>query len=251
MKDPVFSIYNKDGKYFGNEPFFYNANEFEWTKFIEYNWQIILEELVPYIETRSPELTPYFHKTLIKQGNWKTLNLLYWSIQVPENYKKFPKTVQLFEKIPNLVSASFSLLEPHTIISPHHGDTNAIIRCHLGLVIPDTLPSCGMEVGTEKQSWENGKLMLFSDVHEHSAFNNTDHPRYIFLFDVLKQEYASRKLYVCSGVLAQLSLLFLSEKLKIKRLAPRALFILHKLARLAFTIAIPIKNKIVALRQKS
>lgn len=242
-----FSIYNKDHQYTGNEPCFYSSDEFNWIKPLEENWQTILEELDQFIVARSAELTPYFHKALIEKGDWKTLSFLFWSIKVPENFRSFPKTAKLIEKIPNLVSASFSLLEPNTSISPHYGDTNAIIRCHLGLSIPGKLPECGLKVGAETRSWENGKILLFCDAHEHSAFNHTDRKRFVFLFDILKPEFTNKKLYVCSGVLAQLSLFYLSEKLKIKRLPLWLLFIFHKLAQIAFAITLPVKNKLAEL----
>ncbi len=243
-----FSIYNKNHKYTGVEPCFYKTNELHWVKDLEDNWKIILEELNIFIAHKSTKLIPYFHKALIEQGNWKTFTFLYWSMKVPENYKLFPKTSQLFEKIPNLVCASFSMLEPNTIIAPHYGDTNAIMRGHLGIIIPDQLPNCGMKVGTEVQSWTNGKVMLFCDAHEHSAFNNTNQKRYIFLFDILKPEYARKKLYVCSGVLAQLSLFYLSHKLKIKKLPLWILVLFHKTTQIALMIVIPIKNKVANSR---
>jgi len=70
-----------------------------------------------------------------------------------------------------------------------------------------------------------GKIMMFCDAYKHSAFNNTDHKRYVFLFDVLKPEYAGKKSYICSGLLAQLALFFIAENLKIKKITFNIFFI--------------------------
>lgn len=156
----------------------------------------------------------------------------------------FPQTTLLLNKIPHLVSASFSMLEPHTQIAPHHGDTNAIVRCHLGLKIPESLPICGMKVGTELKSWENGKVMIFCDAYLHSAFNNSNQKRYVLIVDIIKTDFIKKEIYVCGGVLAQLGLFYIATKLKIKKL-PRWIFLsFHKLLQFVFMLAIPVKNKI-------
>jgi aspartyl/asparaginyl beta-hydroxylase (cupin superfamily) len=108
--------------------------------------------------------------------------------------------------VPNICAISFNLLEPNTTIKPHNGDTNAIIRCHMGLEVPAAAPRCAFRVGSEIRSWEDGKFLMFCDAHEHTAWNNTERRRYILVVDVMRPEYVALKRRVSSRVLASISL---------------------------------------------
>ena len=74
---------------------------------------------------------------------------------------------------------------------------------HLVAVVnPGSLPECGFRVGTEEQAWREGKVLMFCDAHLHTAFNNTNHRRFIVNFDVLRPEFAHREGSVCATALA-------------------------------------------------
>ena len=47
---------------------------------------------------------------------------------------------------------------------------------------------------------------MFVDANNHEAINLTDKDRFIFLFDVIRPEFKSRKNYICSTVLTSLFL---------------------------------------------
>jgi beta-hydroxylase len=87
----------------------------------------------------------------------------------------------LIENIPNLVTAGFSSLRPGTHIAPHTGYPDGVLRCHLGLVVPET--GCGIRVGDETRHWEVGKCLVFDDTLEHEAWNHSDRTRVILLLD--------------------------------------------------------------------
>lgn len=116
----------------------------------------------------------------------------------------FPLTSSLLNKYPQIISASFNLLEPQSTILPHCGDTNAIYRCHLGLDIPAQLPDCGFRVNSEKRSWQNGEWLIFLDAYNHEAWNNSLQARYILVIDVMRDEFIEQKQAVCSTVLTSL-----------------------------------------------
>ncbi len=110
----------------------------------------------------------------------------------------------MIKKYPQIISASFNLLEPNSKILPHCGDTNAIYRCHLGLEIPEGLPNCGFRVRDENRAWENNEWLIFMDAYNHEAWNNSSKERYIFLIDVLRDDFSNQKKKVCATVLSSL-----------------------------------------------
>jgi aspartyl/asparaginyl beta-hydroxylase (cupin superfamily) len=200
--------FRSDGRPFnGNEPFFFNTEDFPWVKRIESQWLVIREELMMLIHEHENSLVPYAISGLTSKPNqWRTFGLMFWTIKSRENCRKCPKTWELIKSIPNVLAASFNLLEANTAIKPHHGDTNAIIRCHLGLQIPAPAPQCAFRVGSETRSWEEGKLHMFCDAHSHTSWNNTNQKRYILLIDVMRPEYAAQTKAICGRVLARLNL---------------------------------------------
>jgi aspartyl/asparaginyl beta-hydroxylase (cupin superfamily) len=86
--------------------------------------------------------------------------------------------VNLAGRAPN---AFFSLLAPRTRIPPHTGVTNARATVHLPLIVPE---GCGFRVGGETRTWVPGTAWAFDDTIEHEAWNDSDQPRLILIFDV-------------------------------------------------------------------
>jgi aspartyl/asparaginyl beta-hydroxylase (cupin superfamily) len=79
--------------------------------------------------------------------------------------------------------AGFSSLAPGTHIEPHTGFTNAVLRCHLGLVVPS---GCSMRVGSETREWTEGGVLVFDDTIEHEVWHRGTSPRVILLVDFLR-----------------------------------------------------------------
>ena len=52
---------------------------------------------------------------------------------------------------------------------------------HLPLIIP---PGCGLRVGAEQREWHPGKAFVFDDTIEHEAWNDSDVPRAVLIFDI-------------------------------------------------------------------
>ncbi|MGZ4034544.1 MAG: aspartyl/asparaginyl beta-hydroxylase domain-containing protein [Bacteroidia bacterium] len=214
-----FSIYDFSFDYKGSEPEFINPELFPWAADIAQHYQAMMDELKSFVKAH--ELPSYFNASMVnKKNTWKTIPLKTWSIERHKNQKDFPFTTSLINKYPEIISSSFNLLQARGKIHAHCGDTNAIYRCHLGLDIPKGLPDCGFKVREEKRSWENGKWLVFMDAYVHEAWNDTDEDRYIFVIDVLRPEYFSKKMYVSATVTTSLSLQRRWEKYKSLRNLP-------------------------------
>ena len=205
MQKLWFSIFDFSFNYRGVESSFINPDPFNWAAEIENNYSVIKDELSRFLEKN--DLESYFNSDMVSQKNsWRTIALKTWSIELYKNQAFFPRTTALIIKYPQIVSASFNLLKSKARILPHCGDTNGIYRCHLGLDIPEGLPNCGFRVRDEKKAWENGKMLIFMDAYDHEAWNDSSKDRYIFLIDVLRDEFSAKKSTICSTVLTSLFL---------------------------------------------
>ncbi len=214
--------YAYKGKHYNGElPKFYDVNDFDWVKMIHDNYSIIQQEIEAYITDQTNLFQPYFNSMLVeKLKSWKTSNFIFWSKKVEENCSKIPKTFELFQKIPGLTSMGISVLDANAQIKPHHGDTNAILRCHLGLHIPAEAPTTALKVEDEVRGWAAGELMIFCDAWKHEAWNNANKPRYVLIFDVIHPQYISQKRRICANVRSWLDLQKLYEKRPSFRTSP-------------------------------
>ena len=202
-----------DPPYINSEPSFFNSEEFPWAVDLEKNWTLYEKEILTLISNKENEFKPYFtSKRDTGSGGWKTISLMTWGIKVPGNLNQCPQIKKLILSNPVWLSASINLLEPHTTIAEHSGDTNAIFRCHIGIEIPAKLPVCGFRVKDDSRSWEKGKALIFLDANPHSAWNNSDSKRIIFLFDILRSEFSKKKNGISIRVRSFLLLQLIAEK---------------------------------------
>jgi aspartyl/asparaginyl beta-hydroxylase (cupin superfamily) len=189
--------------FLGQEPYFYDTGDFSWVARVESQWTVIRDELLANLAADDSAMQPYVNREMVSRANsWKTLGLMFWTIRSERNCAQFPRTWEILKDIPNITAASLNVLEPQTTIKPHVGNTNAIIRCHLGLVVPEPAPRCAFRVGAETRSWDEGKFLMFCDAHQHTAWNNTDRKRYILVVDVMRPEFMHLKKSTSSRVLA-------------------------------------------------
>jgi len=194
-----FSIYDFSFDYKGTESAFTDPYIFSWAAEYEKHFETLKKELEQYLQGH--QLKSYFSSSMVSQENsWKTISLKTWGIEMYKVKKHFPVLCSVLEKYPEIVSASFSMLEPKSQIKPHCGDTNAVYRCHMGMDVPAGLPDCGLKVKDESRAWQNGKWFAFMDAYKHEAWNNTDKPRYVFTVDVMRNEFKDKQKYVCATV---------------------------------------------------
>lgn len=195
------------GLYTGQEPCYYEPAAFDWAAGLCAEWRQIHDELQTHLQAEAAGFEPYLEAGMASRpGRWKTLGLMFWGIQSKRNTRALPRTWALVRDIPGLTACSLNLLEPQTSIKPHIGNTDAIIRCHLGLTIPAVAPRCGFRVGAEIRSWTPGGLLMFCDAHEHTAWNNTDEDRYVMVIDVMREAFMARRAEICARVHAEIRL---------------------------------------------
>ena len=165
-----------------------DANEFDWAKALEDNWEAIRDEALAVYRNRSAipplrEISPD-HKGIVEDNAWRSFFLVGYGNRIEGNLVRAPKTAELVAQIPGLNSAFFSILAPGTVISPHRGVTKAFITAHLGLKVPEDRDNCWMRVDQERVHWDEGRALVFDDTYEHEVRNDTDETRIVLLCQV-------------------------------------------------------------------
>ncbi|MBD2561902.1 MULTISPECIES: aspartyl/asparaginyl beta-hydroxylase domain-containing protein [Nostoc] len=160
---------------------FFESNQFAFIADLEANWLLIRKELE---QLQPKNFIDWPEKNIYNQG-WEVFGLYAFSNRIGENCRLCPETTKLVEMIPGMTTAGFSSLAPGTYIGPHFGATKAVLRCHLGLVVPD---ECAIRVDSETRSWQEGKCLIFDDTFEHEAWNKSDKTRIVLLIDFNRPE---------------------------------------------------------------
>lgn len=232
--------------YKGKAPYFFDKDKFLVTKILEENWTVIAEEFSSVINGEEQLYLTSPNPPYLSDSNaWKNIYFLNFMWKYHKNTKKYPRTYGILESIPNLTFAEVTILEPHSRILPHIGETNVTIRGHLGLKIPGGLPDLGIQVGSEMKEWEEGKVVLFSDAHRHHVWNNSDQRRILLVFDIIKEEYASKKLWYCSQALSTLVIKATDEKIHFFYNLPKPLlYLVHLFISSFWMIYLPVQRNL-------
>ncbi len=176
---------------------FFDREDFPWLDAIEAASDDIRAELMSVLVADREGLEPYVaYREGVPLNQWKELNqsrrwsaYFLWNQSVPQpaHLARCPRTVQALKGAPLCdvaargPTAFFSILDAGTRIPPHSGVTNTRLTVHLPLIVP---PGCGFRVGSETREWVPGTAWVFDDTIEHEAWNQSDVPRGILIFDI-------------------------------------------------------------------
>lgn len=167
---------------------FYNTSDFSWIEDVEASYPQIKKELQQVMATYDniPELADLSkEQRRIVQGNkWKTYLFYFYGKRVQSNCAQCAVTNHILQKIPGLITAFYSILEPHTQLTEHRGPYKGVLRYHLALQVPQQANECGIKVNGITMHWQEGKSLLFDDTYLHTAWNNTDEVRVVLFVDV-------------------------------------------------------------------
>jgi len=192
LPDPTFT-------YFPQIPAveFFDRAEFPWLDAIEAATAEIRTELTAVLISDRAGLEPYIDypggvpldqwKELNKSRRWSAYFLWNQGVAQPAHLARCPRTVQALQGAPRCEVAGhapttfFSVLDAGTRIPAHTGVTNTRLTVHLPLIVP---PDCSFRVGSETREWIPGKAWVFDDTIEHEAWNRSDSPRAVLIFDI-------------------------------------------------------------------
>lgn len=159
----------------------HSPEKFAWVASLEQHWQEILAEYENL--ERLGAFQTHQQTFLLPNGNWDTFYL--WSADAPlPGAREFcPRTLALLSSIEATRGAGrgyFSVMRPGTRVLPHTGPINTRLRVHLALSVPQ---ECGIKVGGESFSWQEGKCLVFDDSLTHEVWNDSGESRVVLLFD--------------------------------------------------------------------
>jgi len=129
-----------------------------------------------------PGLRPQ-HMTSRMQGSWNVFYLFALGRRASANCRRCPETVRVVSNIPGASTGGlvlFSSLSPGSHVAAHCGASNARLRCHLGLVIPE---GCRIRVGDETRTWSDGGCIVFDDSFNHEVWHDGRETRWVLLID--------------------------------------------------------------------
>ncbi|MCA9515000.1 MAG: aspartyl/asparaginyl beta-hydroxylase domain-containing protein [Myxococcales bacterium] len=120
------------------------------------------------------------------EGGWRAWMLHGDGRYVAESTARCPVTADLLRQTRiSPGDAMFSEFLPGTIIPLHCGGSNAVLSCHLPLIIPS---DCAIRVGTQTRGWQKGHVVMFDDSYLHLAWNESDKRRVVLVFEVYHPE---------------------------------------------------------------
>lgn len=159
---------------------FLDATAFPFTRVLEERWRAVRGELTV---LPASDFAPWPERGLYDSG-WSVFGLIAFGRRLDENLAACPETARVLREVPGLTTAGFSRLAPGAHIRPHVGYTDAVLRCHLGLVVPPD--GCALRVAGEERAWEEGRCLVFDDTAVHEAWNRSSLPRVVLLADFLR-----------------------------------------------------------------
>ena len=159
---------------------------------------------LPYIGAHEASET---WRNLAGRKDWSAVH--FWNDALPNEraLARFPKVRAALERLPlvsldgpNPVEAFLSVLKPRTRIPPHFGLANYRLTVHLPLIVP---PGCGVAVAGEARETRFGRLMIFDDSYEHSAWNDSDAARIVLIFEIWHPALSAAERAAVTGMLAR------------------------------------------------
>jgi aspartate beta-hydroxylase len=158
---------------------------------------------VPYVQ-RDPDRPAFDVRGLLDNPKWSAFFLIKDGAVVESHAARCPRTMAALAAVPlcridrRTPSVLFSLLQPGARIPPHHGFTNARLIGHLPLIVPS---DCALRVGSETRAWREGEVLLFDDSIEHEAWNSSERPRMVLIFDVWRPELSAKERELIAAML--------------------------------------------------
>lgn len=178
---------------------FHDPTQFAWARNLAAAHAAITAEVTAVLAERAG-LAPYVERVagrhnkahpLMADPRWSAFYLYRDGEVVPEHAARCPATMAALAQAPlprikgQAPMVLFSILAPGTHIPPHNGMLNTRLICHLPLIVP---PDCALRVGNHTRQVKAGEVLLFDDSIEHEAWNRSDQPRAILLFEVWRPD---------------------------------------------------------------
>ena len=167
-----------------------DKSAFPWIPALEQHWRDIRTEAVRIRAEDIPSLgdISFDHGRIANDRRWRSFFLKGYGYRMEHNCARAPITASLIERVPGLVTASFSVLEAGGHIPRHWGMTKGMLTYHLALKVPAEREKCRMHVeegdNLHVLPWAEGESFVFDDMYNHEVWNETGEDRYLLLIQI-------------------------------------------------------------------
>ena len=114
---------------------------------------------------------------------WNVFMLEIMGHRPAQNRVCCPETCRALERVPNMIQAFFSILDPGKSVPEHEGPYLGYLRYHLGVRVPARDPP-KIIVNSQQYIWREGEAVLFDDSWPHSVVNESKELRAVLIVDV-------------------------------------------------------------------
>jgi len=168
---------------------FIDPRQFEWHELVTSEWTKVQSELKAVLSAvdRIP-----IHQEIVEEAKpltdddkWLSYFFYVYGQRFEKQCSECPDTARLLQKIPGMKTAFFSILSPGKRLPPHRGPYRGVMRYHLPLLVPQHGP-CGIRVGDQTATFEEGVGIMFDDTYEHEAWNDTKETRVVLFLDITR-----------------------------------------------------------------
>lgn len=185
---------------------FYNSEEkyeiFKSSTILEKYWKYVRKEAINVMDIDQNVWRNFTNQSEEFWKGWKTFPLRMFGKDNIENQNKCPITREILRDNPEILTAFFSIMEPHKTLPSHYGPFKGILRYHLGLLIPPKeAGNCFISVDNIIYEWKEGEGILFDETYKHFVMNQTDYPRIILFIDVKRPMYSNIMNYINSSLI--------------------------------------------------
>jgi len=168
---------------------FIDPRQFEWHELVTSEWTKVQSELKTVLS--AVDKIP-IHQEIVEEAKpltdddkWLSYFFYVYGQRFEKQCSECPDTARLLQKIPGMKTAFFSILSPGKRLPPHRGPYRGVMRYHLPLLVPQHGP-CGIRVGDQTATFEEGVGIMFDDTYEHEAWNDTKETRVVLFLDITR-----------------------------------------------------------------
>jgi aspartyl/asparaginyl beta-hydroxylase (cupin superfamily) len=116
-------------------------------------------------------------------GNWNVFMLELLGRRPERNRARCPDTCAALQRVPGILQAFFSVLEPGKSVPLHDGPYIGYLRYHLGVRVPKDDPPL-IRVAGHEYVWKDGEGVMFDDSWPHEVINRSREPRVVLIVDL-------------------------------------------------------------------
>jgi beta-hydroxylase len=125
---------------------------------------------------------------IFTKRNWRQVPFYLYGEKIDEHCELYPKTWEAFQRVKGLVVGSVSVLAPGEGVPLHDHTYKGLLIFHLGVIVPKERGGCGMRIGGEQITWDEGEVVVIDPTYAHETWNDTDHYRVLLLGELRRPD---------------------------------------------------------------